>query len=229
MYSRASWALYRSVATTTATPSPAWLTPPRARGQWSGIFMSSVTGQPVGIPMAHSPARSSPVKTATTPGLSLAAETSIERILAWACGLRRSAKWSIPGSRMSSANSACPVRSAGSSLRSTLLPMYRRTVSVTPRLLVFGLWGSSSGLLCRLLQFQEVLPGVHGVLVLDQELRDRPVFLGLDLVEAFHHLDQADGVPRRDGRALLDVELAVGVRAPVEGAGHLRFHGLRQI
>src|SRR3712207_2116152 len=141
--------------------------------------------------MAHSPARSTPVKTATTPGLPRAPVTSIERILAWASGLRRSARCSIPGSRISSARSPCPFRGAGSSLHSTLLPMYRRTVSVTPRLLVFGLWGSSLGLLCRLLHFQEVLPGVHGVLVLDQELRDSPVLPGLDLVEAFHHLDQA--------------------------------------
>src|SRR5918998_2221407 len=225
MYSRASWALYRSVATTTATPSPAWLTSPRARGQWSGIFMSSVTGQPVGIPMAHSPARSSPVKTSTTPGLSLAAETSIERILAWAWGLRRSAKWSIPGSRMSSVKSACPVRSAGSSLRSTLLPMYRRIVSVTLRLLLSVVLGSS----CRLLHLQQVLPGVDSVLVLDEDFRYGAVLFRLNLVEALHHLDQADGVPRRDLGALLDVELAVRVGAPVEGAGHLRFNGLRQI
>src|SRR4028118_2289987 len=115
---------------------------------------------------------------------------------------------------MSSVKLACPVRSGGSSLRNTLFPMYRRAVSVTPRLLVCGFRGS-----CRLLQFQEVLSGVHGVLVLDQELRDRPVLLGLDLVEALHHLDQADGVPRRDGRTLLDAALAVGGRAPGDGTG----------
>src|SRR4028118_859603 len=125
---------------------------------------------------------------------------------------------------MSSVKLRSPVGSGGSSLRNTLFPMYRRAVSVTPRLLVCGLGGS-----CRSLQFQEVLTCVHGVLVLYQELRDGPVLLGLDLVEALHHLDQADGVPLRDGRTLLDVELAVGVRAPVEGTGHLRFHGLRQI
>ena len=36
------------------------------------------------------------MKTATTPGMALAADVSIERMLAWAYGLRRMATWVIP-------------------------------------------------------------------------------------------------------------------------------------
>ena len=53
----------------TSMPVPsAKFTSPRARGQWSGVFISSVTGQPHGMPITHSSARSSPVNAATTPG-----------------------------------------------------------------------------------------------------------------------------------------------------------------
>ena len=47
-------------------------------------------------------ATSLPVTTRTTPGSAAAFEVSIETILAWACGLRTIAAWSIPGSLMSS-------------------------------------------------------------------------------------------------------------------------------
>jgi hypothetical protein len=46
--------------------------------------------------------RSSPVKTAATPGRSRAADASIEVIFAWACGERTNATQSVPGSAMSS-------------------------------------------------------------------------------------------------------------------------------
>ena len=45
---------------------------------------------------------SAPTKTATTPGIAFAAVVSIERMLAWAYGLRRMAMWAIDGSLMSS-------------------------------------------------------------------------------------------------------------------------------
>jgi hypothetical protein len=45
---------------------------------------------------------SAPVITATTPSSARAAVTSIETILAWACGLRTIAACSIPSTRRSS-------------------------------------------------------------------------------------------------------------------------------
>src|SRR3712207_2672853 len=134
---------------------------------------------------------------------------------------------SIPGSRMSSVKLLRPARSAGSSLRSTLFPMYRRTVSVMPRpprLSRNPL--PSSSLLYFLLQLYEILARVHGLLALDEKLGDGALFLGLDLVEGFHDLDQADGVSSRDLVALLDVGVALRIGAAVEGARHLRFNDL---
>jgi hypothetical protein len=46
--------------------------------------------------------RSSPVKTASTPGCALAAVVSIETIRAWASGERTIAAYSMPGITMSS-------------------------------------------------------------------------------------------------------------------------------
>src|SRR5215204_5602948 len=71
---------------------------------------------------SYSSRRSSPVKTATTPGCSLAAETSIDVIFACAYGLRMNTACSIPGSVMLSVQVARPVTRAGSSLRSTPPP-----------------------------------------------------------------------------------------------------------
>ena len=45
---------------------------------------------------------SAPTNTARTPGIDLAALVSIERMLAWAYGLRRMAMWAIDWSLMSS-------------------------------------------------------------------------------------------------------------------------------
>src|SRR5215210_6425721 len=80
---------------------------------------------------AHSSARSCPVKTATTPGCSFASETSMLVIFAWAKGLRRNERCSIPGSLMLSVHVAWPVTSAGSSLRGTPPPTYFSGASVT--------------------------------------------------------------------------------------------------
>ena len=80
-----------------------------------------------------------------------------------------------------------------------------------------------------LLQFQEILSSVDGIFVLDEEPGDSAILLGLDLVEGFHHLDQADGVAGGDLVSFFSVKFALGVGAPVEGTGHLGFHGLRQL
>ncbi|MEJ7697525.1 MAG: hypothetical protein WKF78_13125 [Candidatus Limnocylindrales bacterium] len=45
---------------------------------------------------------SAPTKTARTPGIDFAVAVSIERMLAWAYGLRRMAMWVIDWSLMSS-------------------------------------------------------------------------------------------------------------------------------
>ena len=45
---------------------------------------------------------SEPTITARTPGAALAAAVSIERMFAWAYGLRRMAMWTMPGSLTSS-------------------------------------------------------------------------------------------------------------------------------
>jgi hypothetical protein len=79
--------------------------------------MSGDTVQAVGR-LDQAPARSAPLKAATTPGRSRAAETSTETMRAWAIGLRRMAAWSIPGRRMLSVQLVCPVSRRASSRRS---------------------------------------------------------------------------------------------------------------
>ena len=46
--------------------------------------------------------------TPTTPGIASAADVSMPRIRAWACGLRTTASSSAPGIRMSAPNAAVP-------------------------------------------------------------------------------------------------------------------------
>src|SRR5918994_6319799 len=117
-----------------------------ARGQCSGILISSVTGQAQGMGPAQSSARSSAVKAAVTPGCSSAAETSRLVIFAWAKGLRSTAMCSVPGSLMLSVQLARPVTRAGSSLRGTPPPTYFSGASVTP-VPLFPLARPPSGLL----------------------------------------------------------------------------------
>ena len=83
--------------------------------------MSSVTGQAQGR-LPCSSAKSAPVNAAITPGSSLAALTSADVIRACACGLRRNAMCSMPGSTMLSVQFVCPVTSRASSLRGRALP-----------------------------------------------------------------------------------------------------------
>src|ERR671911_124809 len=133
---------------------------------------------------------------------------------------------SVPGSRISSVNVVWPVRSAGSSLRGTLFPMYCRAVSVMPASFVAPFFRERLSNAGHLLQLHDVLARVHGLLVPDEELRDGAVVFGLHLVEGLHHLDQAHGVPGRDAVALVDVEITLRVGTAVEGARHLRLYGL---
>src|SRR5215212_184353 len=144
---------------------------------------------------------------------------------------------SMPGSLMLSVQLACPVKNAGSSLRGTLFPMYRRAVSVMPRSppLRSGalsqvmrvsvvnypgarvsrkqeIAGDTLGYLrgrSGLFQLYEILARVHGLLILDEEFGDRTVLFRLDLLERFHDLDQVDGVACGDLVALLHLYIAV--------------------
>src|ERR671917_275004 len=86
------------------------------------------------------------------------------------------------------------------------------------------LWHRKPGSI--LFHLYEILARVHGLLVLDKKPGDAALFLGLDLVERFHDLDQADGISGRDLVALLDVGVALRIGTTVEGAWHLRSNGL---
>ena len=90
-------------ATTAATPSPVHLTLSVAsvRGVLTLFWIPALppAGQAIGIGLYG---MSAPTKTATTPGIALAADVSIERMLACAYGLRRMAMWAIEASLMSS-------------------------------------------------------------------------------------------------------------------------------
>ena len=103
MTSSASNACSGVSATTAATPSPVHLTLSVAsvRGVLTLFWMPALppAGQAIGSGLYG---MSAPTKTATTPGIALAAVVSIERMLACAYGLRRMARWVIDGSLMSS-------------------------------------------------------------------------------------------------------------------------------
>ena len=84
-------------------PSPVHLTlsVARARGVLTLFWMPDEppAGQAIGSGLYG---MSAPTMTVRTPGIALAADVSIERMLAWAYGLRRMAMWAMPGSLMSS-------------------------------------------------------------------------------------------------------------------------------
>jgi hypothetical protein len=98
-----------------------------------GDFMSSVIGHAHGR-LPCSSARSAPVNTASTPGSSRAALTSIDVILACAIGLRRIDMCTRPGSVRLSVQRVRPVMSRASSLRLRALPTSGSIVAVTVRL-----------------------------------------------------------------------------------------------
>ena len=101
--SRASWHWAGVSATTAATPSPVHFTESvaRTRGTLTLFWrpLAPPAGQAIGSGLYG---MSAPTITARTPGAALAAEVSIERMLAWAYGLRRMAMWTIPCRTMSS-------------------------------------------------------------------------------------------------------------------------------
>ena len=74
----------------------------------------------------------------------------------------------------------------------------------------------------RRLERDDVLAGVHEVLVLDQEAGDPALRIAHDLVEALHDLDQSDDVAGLHLVALVDVRIGLRVRPPVERPGQRR-------
>src|SRR5919108_1584626 len=71
-------------------------------------------------------------------------------------------------------------------------------------------------------QRDQVLTGLHRILILDEEALDYTVLVALDLVEVLHHLDQADDVSACDAVSLVHERIVVGAGAAVEGARHRR-------
>src|SRR5262249_58548061 len=95
---------------------------PRNASCVRGVLIDGL-GTSIGIwPFAMRGGRSSAVSTAWTPGITRAADASIERIVAWACGLRTKQACSAPASLMSSTKRPRPVSSVGSSRRATRAP-----------------------------------------------------------------------------------------------------------
>jgi hypothetical protein len=110
-------------ATTNATPSPTWrarLVHSTGRGA-SARFRPSrlLSGTRHGNELAPSAARSAPVITASTPGAASAADVSMPRISACACGERSTTPWAWPGTSTSSRNRPRPVTNRASSVRRT--------------------------------------------------------------------------------------------------------------
>ena len=145
----ASSAVYRSSATTTATPAPRWVT--RSISSTRGVltlFSAPVTCHAHGSGFRCS--KSFPVNTPTTPGAVRAFSTSIERMRAWANGERRTAACVIPGRLRSSKFFAAPVMSRGSSTRLTDSPIRLVVIVPPPRVgrPLPGLRGRCSGSRC---------------------------------------------------------------------------------
>src|SRR5256712_9146969 len=132
---------------TTATGSPTCRAASDVSGMWGtiarswttpGIFFSFRRSQPQGSELT--PVMSLPVKTATTPGCRVAAEMSIFRMRAWACGLRTKAAYVMPPSFKSSTYWPRPVMNRGSSRRLIDFPNKRSaaTVAMTATSLLRG-------------------------------------------------------------------------------------------
>src|SRR6266511_3395632 len=121
----------RDRAATTATVSPTWRTSSTAIGGWSGCTMSSVTSQAHGrVPCTSATSR--PLNAATTPGSRSAGAVSTRVIRAWARGLRRIARGSIPGRVTFSVHRVRPVISRASSLRWRGAPTSLTVVVMSP-------------------------------------------------------------------------------------------------
>src|SRR6266511_519847 len=98
--------------------------------------------------------------------------------------------------------------------RSLQARMTRKAIS--PRLATRIRWNMQSTCGLDLEQFRAVLDRLA---VLDQRLDDDAAALGLDLVEDFHSLDEADHRGGSDALDDLDIRLGVGFLAAVEGPG----------
>src|SRR5207249_8067112 len=96
-----------------------------------GTFFSFRRSQPQGSELT--PVMSLPVNTATTPGCRVAAEMSIFRMRAWACGLRTKAAYVMPRSFKSSTYWPRPVMNRGSSRRLIDFPNKRSAATVAMR------------------------------------------------------------------------------------------------
>src|SRR2546430_640239 len=114
--------MYGSSATTAATSCPWNRTLSVASTAW-------VSEEMVGIHASLCCAISSPVTTAITPGRAPAFDVSIDRIRAWANGLRRMAMCSIPGNFTSSTYVPLPRMKRSSSFRLTEWPTPRISVA----------------------------------------------------------------------------------------------------
>src|SRR5712664_4798178 len=82
--------------------------------------------------------------------------------------------------------------------------------------------GLTAGDSARRLDQEEGLPVLDGVPVLDEDLRDAPADLRLDLVHELHRLDDAHDLPLLHDVALAHVGVRVRGRRAVEGADHRR-------
>ena len=113
MASAAFSATVREVATMAATGSPTKRTISCASSRRGGTVIGEPSGRlkiaSVGMVPMSSLIRSAPVKTASTPGIPVAACVSIDLIFACACGERSTCSHSAPSSGLSSMNCPFPV------------------------------------------------------------------------------------------------------------------------
>src|SRR5438270_10997808 len=88
--------------------------------------------------------------------------------------------------------------------------------AISPRFAMRIFWNTSARL-----DAEQGLPVLHRLPVLDQDLGDLAVELGLDLVHQLHRLDDAEHRALLHRRSDLDVVRRVGARRAVEGADEL--------
>src|SRR5215213_6642837 len=122
----------------------------------------------------------------------------------------------------SSANRTCRACSSASEYTATvLMPSSRHAmmmrIAISPRFAIriflnIGLDG------------EKALPVLHGLAVLDVDLDDLPVVLGVDLVHQFHRLDNAKHLPLLDGGADIDEWRGARLGRTEERADDRRLH-----
>src|SRR5688572_21114917 len=122
----------------------------------------------------------------------------------------------------SSANRTCSACSSASEYTATvLMPSSRQAmmmrIAISPRLAIriflnIGLYGKQPFYI------------LHGLAVLDINLDDVSVVLGVDLVHQLHRLDDAQHLPLLDGRAHIDERRRIGLGGAEERADDRRLH-----